>query len=179
MPGVEAVAGVYPLADDDPRWRTRPLELVGSVVRGGARVVQLRLKHTRDADALDLARSAVEITRAAGALLIVNDRFDLADLARADGVHLGQEDVAPEQLPPELRDRLLVGLSTHTLEQIRESRTRPIDYVAFGPVFGTESKTHAHDARGPDLLRQAAALAAWDGPEAERRSLGARVGAST
>lgn len=160
MPGIEAVAGIYPLADDDPRWRVRPLELVAAAVRGGASVVQLRLKHTRDAEALRLARAARGHTRAAGALLILNDRFDLADLAQVDGVHLGQHDPAPERIPPEVRARLLVGLSTHTLEQVRESRTRPIDYVAFGPVFGTKSKDSEYEPRGAKLLAEAVETAA-------------------
>jgi thiamine-phosphate pyrophosphorylase len=91
---------------------------------------------------------------------LVNDRFDLADLARCDGVHLGQDDVAPEELPPDVRARLLVGWSTHTLEQVRDSRTRPIDYVAFGPVFGTRSKDSPFAPRGVAALREAVDAAA-------------------
>jgi thiamine-phosphate pyrophosphorylase len=73
--------------------------------------------------------------------------------------HLGQEDLAPERIPADARARLLVGLSTHTLEQVRESRTRPVDYVAFGPVFGTRSKASEFSPRGLALLREAVALA--------------------
>jgi len=153
------VRGIYPLADDDPRWRHRPLAVVEAALRGGATVLQLRLKHTRDAAALELARAALALTRPAGALLFVNDRFDLADLAGADGVHLGHEDLAPEDLPVAVRERLLVGLSTHTLEQVQASRTRPVDYVAFGPVFGTTSKQSEWSARGVALLRDAVKLA--------------------
>ncbi len=147
--------GVYPLADDDPRWKHRPPELVAAALAGGATVVQLRLKHTGDREALALARWAVERTRSAGALLVVNDRFDLADLADADGVHLGADDLPPERIPSRIRQRLLVGLSTHTLEQVDASRDRPVDHIAFGPVFDTSSKDSAHDARGLDLLREA------------------------
>jgi thiamine-phosphate pyrophosphorylase len=160
MPDVEAIAGVYALADDDPRWRLGPLELVEAALDGGARAVQLRLKHTRDRDALELARAAVRLSRRVGALLIVNDRYDLADLAGADGVHLGQDDVPPEHVPAELRSRLLIGLSTHTLEQLEESRTRPIDYVAFGPVFVTKSKDSEYEPRGVELLARAVERAA-------------------
>ena len=118
--------GVYPLADDDPRWRNGARTVVRAALEGGATVVQLRLKHTRDGEALELARWAVESAREAGALLIVNDRFDLADLAGAGGVHLGQDDVEPERVPADVRERLHVGLSTHTLEQVRESVARPV-----------------------------------------------------
>jgi thiamine-phosphate pyrophosphorylase len=76
-------------------------------------------------------------------------------LAGADGVHLGQDDVAPEQLPADARARLLVGLSTHTLEQVDASAARPIDCVAFGPVFATGSKRSEYEPRGLDALRAA------------------------
>lgn len=153
---IERLTGIYPLADDDPRWRVRPRELVAAALAGGARVVQLRLKHTEDAAALELARWASARARDAGAMLIVNDRYDLADLAGAHGVHLGQDDLAPERIPAEVRERLIVGLSTHTLEQVRESCDRPIDYVAFGPVFGTQTIESAYAPRGIEMLRQAA-----------------------
>jgi thiamine-phosphate pyrophosphorylase len=157
---VERVSGVYPLADDDPRWRHGPRAVVEGALAGGARVVQLRLKHTTDADALALARWARERAHAAGALLIVNDRFDLADLAGADGVHLGEDDLPPEAVPDDVRARLLVGLSTHDLDQVKASRERPIDYIGFGPVFGTRSKQSEYDARGVERLRDAVAAAA-------------------
>jgi thiamine-phosphate pyrophosphorylase len=144
--------GLYPLADDDPRWRHGPRAVVAGALAGGATVVQLRLKHTPDLEALELARWAVERTRDADALLILNDRFDVADLAGADGVHLGQEDVAPERIPADIRARLHVALSTHTLEQVRRSFDRPVDAIAFGPVFGTGSKDSAYRARGLELL---------------------------
>src|SRR5262249_31386770 len=98
--------------------------------------------------------------RAAGALSFVNDRFDLADLAGCDGVHLGQDDVVPQELPPELRARLAVGFSTHTLEQLRASRELPIDYVAFRPILGTRSRAWPFEPRGVALLAEAAACAA-------------------
>ena len=150
------IRGIYPIADDDPRWRNGPRAVVESALLGGATVVQLRLKHTIDREALELARWACERAHEAGAILIVNDRFDLADLAGADGVHIGEEDLAPERIPEDVRGRLLIGLSTHTLEQVRESRTRPVDYIGFGPVFGTSSKDPGYSPRGLDMLREAA-----------------------
>ena len=147
--------GIYPLADDDPRWRHGPRSVVEAVLAGGATALQLRLKHTGDRDALALLRWAVERTRRAGAVLIVNDRFDLADLGAADGVHLGQDDLAPERIPAALRERLLVGLSTHSLDQVYQSRQRPIDYIGFGPVFGTASKQSEWKPRGSDMLAEA------------------------
>jgi len=156
---LDPLRGIYPLADDDPRWPHGPRAVVDAALAGGASVVQLRLKRTGDREALELARWAAERCRARGALLFVNDRFDLADLAGAAGVHLGDADLPPERVPADVRARLLVGLSTHTLAQVEASRTRPIDYIAFGPVFGTGSKATPHAARGLDALRAAVAAA--------------------
>ncbi len=153
------LSGIYAIADDDPRWASGPREVVTGALAGGASAVQVRHKHLCDRDALALAEWAAAACRRAGALCFANDRFDLADLARADGVHLGDEDLPPERIPPDVRSRLLVGLSTHTLEQVRASRERPVDYVAFGPVFGTTSKDSKWPARGLDALREAVRLA--------------------
>jgi thiamine-phosphate pyrophosphorylase len=157
--GAERVRGVYVLCDDDPRWKNDVRAQLEGALAGGASVVQLRLKHTADGAALALARWAAQRARAAGALLFVNDRFDLALLSGADGVHLGQDDLAPEELPAEAR-RLLVGFSTHTRAQVEDSRSRPIDVVAYGPVFGTASKVSEYGARGLEGLREAVSLAA-------------------
>ena len=102
--------------------------------------------------ALELADWAVDQTHKAGALLFLNDRFDLADLVRADGVHLGQDDLAPERVSETVRERLTVGFSTHTLDQVEAGRSRPVDYIAFGPVFGTHSKRSKYSPRGVDAL---------------------------
>jgi thiamine-phosphate pyrophosphorylase len=150
--------GVHPLADDAPGWRWDARAVVEGALAGGAQALQLRLKHTPDREALELARWTAQRCRAAGALLLVNDRFDLADLSGADGVHLGQDDVAPEEIPAPLRARLVVGLSTHTIEQVRASGERPVDYIGFGPVFGTGSKSSPYPARGLALLAEAVAL---------------------
>ncbi|MGH2901102.1 MAG: thiamine phosphate synthase, partial [Solirubrobacteraceae bacterium] len=115
--GLERLRGLYVLIDDDPRWRNDVRAQLDGALAGGVTVVQLRLKHTPDGAALALAREVVARTRAAGALSFVNDRFDLALLAGADGVHLGQDDLAPERIPAEARARLRIGLSTHTLAQ--------------------------------------------------------------
>jgi len=155
----ERLRGLHVLADDDPRWKHPPLEQAAGACKGGASVVQLRAKHATDREALAWARPIRRLTRDAGALFVVNDRFDLALLCEADGVHLGQDDLTPAQLPEALRARLLVGRSTHTLEQARRAAAEPIDYLAFGPVFGTRSKDSEYDARGLEALAQVFALA--------------------
>jgi thiamine-phosphate pyrophosphorylase len=152
--------GVHVLADDDPRWKPDPVEQAAAACQGGAAVVQLRAKRATDRTVLAWARAIRDLTREQGVLFIVNDRFDLALAAGADGVHLGQDDLPPGRLPPAARARLLVGRSTHTPEQARAARAEPVDYVAFGPVFGTGSKQSPYTARGLDRLAEIASLVA-------------------
>ncbi len=159
-PAASRLHGLHVLADDDPRWGGDPVAQARAACAGGAAVVQLRAKHAPDRETLGWAAEMRELTRRAGALLILNDRFDLALAAQADGVHLGQEDLPPERIPTRLRERLIVGRSTHTLAEARTARSEPVDYVAFGPVFGTTSKDSPHGARGLELLREAAAAVA-------------------
>jgi thiamine-phosphate pyrophosphorylase len=152
--------GLFALADDDPRWPRDPVAQARAAGAGGAAAIQLRAKHATDREALAWAAEIRAIARACGALFFVNDRFDLALAADADGVHLGQEDLPPERVPPEIRRRLLIGRSTHTLEQARAARDEPVDYVAFGPVFGTRSKQSPYEARGLALLADVVELVA-------------------
>lgn len=154
------MAGLHVLADDDPRWTRSPLEIAEAACRGGAQVVQLRVKHLGDRDALAQAHAIRKCTRAAGLRFVVNDRFDLALLTEADGVHLGQEDLPPASLPAAARKALQIGRSTHDEAQWRRACEEPVDYIAFGPVYGTASKQSEYDARGLDAVRAAARAAA-------------------
>lgn len=121
--------------------------------------MQLRAKLASDRQILAWAAAIRGLTRRRGVTFVMNDRFDLALVAGADGVHLGQEDVPPSRLPAEARRRLLVGRSTHTEEQVAAARQERLDYVAFGPVFGTRSKQSAFCERGLQALTQAVSLA--------------------
>ena len=152
--------GLHVLADDDPRWSKDPVQQARDACEGGAAVVQLRCKHASDREALAWAQEIRALSRTFGARFVVNDRFDLALLAEADAVHFGQDDLPPNALPKDVSARLAVGRSTHTPDQLRATREEDVDYVAFGPVFGTTSKDSPYDERGLDALREAVALAA-------------------
>jgi thiamine-phosphate pyrophosphorylase len=117
-----------------------PLALVAAFMEGGAGVVQLRLK---DAPAGELFRIAVEsvaLCRARGALLLVNDRPDVARCAYASGVHLGQEDLPLAAAREILGPDAIIGISTHSDAEIDAAKASGADYVGFGPVFATRSK---------------------------------------
>jgi thiamine-phosphate diphosphorylase len=134
------------------------VEQAAAACTGGAAVVQLRAKHATDRVLLAWAAEIRRTTREAGVLFIVNDRFDLALAAGADGVHLGQDDLPPARLPASAREALLIGRSTHSLEQARATRDEPVDYVAFGPLFGTHSKQTPWSARGTEALADVVAV---------------------
>jgi thiamine-phosphate pyrophosphorylase len=155
-----AFHGLHVLADDDPRWPVGPVEQAKHACAGGASVVQLRVKHATDREALVWGRAIRELTHEAGVRFVLNDRFDLALACGADAVHLGQTDLPPRALPAETRKQLAVGRSTHDLEQARAARAEAVDYVAFGPVFGTTSKASQYAARGTDALAEVVDLAA-------------------
>ena len=158
-PASPGLATLHVLADDDPRWKWDPVEQARAACAGGAGVIQLPAKHAGDRTALAWARAIRRITRDCGALFFVNDRFDLARIAEAEGVHLGQTDLPPARLPAVEAEGLRIGRSTHDLAQVRAARDEPVDYIAFGPIFGTRSKRSDHDARGLPLLESAAAAA--------------------
>ena len=175
--------GLHVLADDAPHWKHDPVEQAAAACRGGAAVVQLRAKQATDREVLEWAGRIRALTSEAGALFVVNDRFDLALAAGADGVHLGQDDLSPARIPARERASLMVGRSTHTPEQARSARSEPVDYVAFGPVFGTRSVQSPYAARGLAALAEVVAivsprpLVAIGGIDADNAESVARTGA--
>lgn len=132
----------------------RPLpEVVGEALRAGAGMVQLREKALPDREVLRAARDLRETTARHGALFIVNDRPDIAALSHADGVHLGQDDLAVAEARRVLGPDLLVGVSTHSLEQARDAERQGADYLGAGPMFATTTKD-AGPILGPEGLRE-------------------------
>jgi thiamine-phosphate pyrophosphorylase len=134
----------------------RPIDLTRAFLIGGATFLQLRAKSLAGAAFLDIAAEAIELTHAAGARLIVNDRADIARLAQADGVHVGQDDLSPTQVRSLVGADAMVGLSTHTVEQIDRALELPVDYVAIGPVFGSVTKSSGYDRVGLVMVGEAA-----------------------
>ena len=153
----DAASRFYPIVDTD-LCRARglsPRAVAVACFQGGARLLQLRVKSGSSADFLALAAEVVEAAEQFEASVIVNDRADLARMARAAGVHVGQEDLDPSDVRGIIGPGI-IGLSTHDLPQIDAGLASRADYVAVGPVFGTATKDTGYDARGLDLVRQAA-----------------------
>jgi thiamine-phosphate pyrophosphorylase len=115
------------------------------------------------ADLLDAATRIVAAAHARGATVVINDRADIAKLSGADGVHVGQDDLAPAAVRGIVGADAIVGLSTHTVEQLDRAAGQPVTYLAIGPVFGTTSKDTGYDAVGLDMVRKASRRAAERG----------------
>lgn len=128
-----------------------------AAVRGGVDCLQLREKQLSDGELLRRARELRELTSAAGALLIINDRPDIARLARADGIHVGQDDLSVADARRTAGGELLIGKSTHTPKQVRSAIAEAPDYIAVGPMFATTTKPQEHIA-GVETLRAAAGM---------------------
>ena len=133
--------------------------VAGAAVDGGADCIQLREKDLEAGTLLDRARWLVELCRPAGVSVIVNDRPDVAMLAGADGVHLGQTDLPCEAVRRLVGRQLIVGVSTSNLEQAKRAQRDGADYCGVGPMFPTTTK-HKDVIVGPDYLRE---FIAWGG----------------
>ncbi|MFL5350290.1 MAG: thiamine phosphate synthase [Hyalangium sp.] len=132
--------GPYLLCDDTVLPSLSLGEKARRLLAGGARILQLRMKRTPPREALAAAREVVAACRRAGALCLLNDRVDLALLAGADGVHVGDEDLPPEAARELLGPARLVGVTVRDTVGARAAQEAGADYVGVGPVFGTTTK---------------------------------------
>lgn len=130
-----------------------PLRVAEAAIRGGADCIQWRDKTSGDLRFLEVARDLRRLTRRLGSLFVVNDRLDVALLAGADAVHLGQEDLPIREARRLGAGRLLIGRSTHSLAQALAAERERADYIGVGPVFSTPTKPD-YPAVGLRLIRQ-------------------------
>ena len=134
------------------------VDLACAYLDGGARFLQLRAKTLPSGAFLDICDAVVSLAREAGALVIVNDRVDLAKLSGASGVHVGQDDLPVAEARALLDEQAIVGFSTHAVAQVKTALSQPSTYVAVGPVFGTRTKDTGYEAVGLQLVSEAARL---------------------
>ncbi len=129
--------------------------LADAYLAGGARFIQIRSKHAASGPFLGMCEDVVTLARKADAIVIVNDRADIAKLAAADGVHVGQEDLDPASVRRILGGAAIVGVSTHSPDQVRAASTSAVDYIAVGPVFGSSTKETGYQDVGTALVSEA------------------------
>lgn len=134
----------------------RPLtEVVAAALQGGIRAVQLREKDLSSRDLLRYATDLISLTRSAGAVLLINDRVDVTLATGADGVHLRTDSLPTRVVRRILGPRKLIGVSAHSLADVRLAAEEGADFVTFGPVFATPSKARYGPPLGLDALAEA------------------------
>lgn len=144
---------IYPITDVRAA-RLSHREQVEQFVQGGARIIQLREKYAAPRDFYADAEEALKFARKNSVKLIINDRVDIALALKADGVHLGQDDLPPEAARKILGAKAIIGFSTHNLEQAIEAVRLPVDYIAVGPVFTTKTKEKPDAVVGVEALKK-------------------------
>lgn len=140
---------------DGRKSETEITELITSLVAAGVGAIQLRDKSLDDRELLNCSRALVSTTRSSSTLAIINDRPDIATATRADGVHLGQDDMPVAAARKVVGPRMLIGVSTHCIEQARQAVLDGANYLGAGPTFASTTKDFAHFP-GLDFLRQVA-----------------------
>src|SRR5438552_7203283 len=136
----------------DPAAGHEPVALARILLEAGSRVLQLRLKEAGSREFLAAARAINALCRERGAMMIVNDRADIAKLSDAAGVHVGQTDLPLAAARAIVGPEKIVGVSTHTLEQARAAAAEGADYIGFGAIYSGGLK-NVKNAQGLERLR--------------------------
>ena len=129
------------------------IEVVSEMIKAGVKVIQYREKEKKLLHKYNECLKIRDMTREAGVTFIVNDHIDLAILVRADGVHIGQEDLPIEKVRELVGEEMIIGVSTHSPEQAEDAVKRGADYIGVGPIYRTYTKKDVCDPVGLDYLR--------------------------
>ncbi len=149
----------YPILDVETARRCafEPVQAAEEILDAGAEILQFRYKGFFGRETMADLEKIVDLCRQAGALLVVNDRADLAALTGA-ALHLGQGDLPPTDARRITGTGRKIGYSTHNEQQLRAAASEPVDYLALGPIFGTSTKENPDPVVGVDELRRLRAL---------------------
>jgi thiamine-phosphate diphosphorylase len=149
------VPRLYAVIDPIQAGGRSPLEVAGTLLAAGVRLIQFRDKLASSGELWACAQQLAACVHQSRGVFVVNDRADIARAVDADGVHLGQEDLPVEGARHVLGPAQWIGYSTHVLEQVKEADRTSADYIAFGPVFPTASKQNPDTVVGLEGLRAA------------------------
>nr|HID57834.1 thiamine phosphate synthase [Desulfobacterales bacterium] len=144
---------IYPVTCERLSEGRTNLEVLDAVLAGGAKIIQLREKDWGKKDLYELAIEFRKRTLRHNALLIINDHVDVALAAGADGVHLGQEDL-PITVARKIGPDLILGASSHSLQEALQAEEDGADYVNIGPIFPTKTKNKVSRFLGPNAIRE-------------------------
>ena len=144
---------IYPITDTliSGLSHAEQIELLAA---GGASLVQLREKRASPREFYQSALEGMLIARRLGVQIVINDRVDIAIAVKADGVHLGQDDLPPDRARSLLGETRIIGFSTHSLEQALAADSAPVDYVAIGPIFETYTKDNPNPVVGLETVSE-------------------------
>ena len=142
---------VYVVTDTKVSGKTHE-EQAESAYAGGADVVQLRDKEMSAADMLEAAKNIIKISKNHKKLFIVNDRVDVALVAGADGVHIGQSDLPCNEVRKIVPDDFIIGVSVSSVTEAVKAERDGADYIALSPIFSTSTKKDAGEGKGLDTL---------------------------
>jgi len=152
-PDFSSWRGLYAIIDVEACGARPPADIAAAVLAGGCAVLQLRAKRSSDAVTRSLGRALQALCNKARVPFVLNDHAALAAELRADGVHLGQNDMPLSQARA-LAPNACLGLSTHSLEQARQAEQLGADLIGFGPVFATTSKAQPDPVVGLAMLAE-------------------------
>ncbi len=145
---------LYPIIDSGFIKPESMANIAEEILKGGAKILQLRVKDVSTKDFIEMARDIKKTTNKYNATLIINDRVDVCMAVDAEGVHLGQDDLSVKQARKLLGDGKIIGISTHTVEEINNASKDGADYVGFGPIYKTDTKSDTHSVQGIDKLKE-------------------------
>jgi thiamine-phosphate pyrophosphorylase len=137
-----------------------PVSLAEKVLKGGAAMIQLRHKSASGNQLFSWAVAIRERCQRHKALCIINDRVDIAMASNADGVHLGQQDMPASDARKLLGNQRIIGVSTSSVEEVKQAEKDGADYIGFGHIYPTSSKMKSNPPLGVEMLQQVAAISA-------------------
>ena len=148
-----AAARLYPVISSEFCSGRSPLAVFTAAAEGGAKVIQIREKHWEKPRICELVRACRPVADRHGVLIIVDDYADVARDAGADGVHVGQDDMSVAEVRA-ISPELLIGKSTHNLEELFAAQEEGTDYLNIGPIYPTQTKSVSYPAVGLEMLRE-------------------------
>jgi thiamine-phosphate pyrophosphorylase len=143
---------IYCITDERHSSGRDNIDVVKQMIAAGVKIIQYREKEKNMAEKYEQCLTIRELTREAGVFFIINDHIDLALLVKADGIHVGQEDLPIEAVRRLVGENMAIGLSTHSPLQAKEAIERGADYIGVGPIFKTFTKKDVCDPVGFEYL---------------------------
>ena len=150
----EKIKGLYAIADSKWNPFDSMSELAEKILKGGCKILQLRMKGSSEDDYRSEARAIATLKNKYDFTFIVNDHPEVASELGADGVHVGENDMPVSDIKSAFGDRLIVGYSSHSIEEAVKAEKSGADYIAFGAIFQTKTKGPGHPVQGLDKLKK-------------------------